>query len=445
MKLNELFDKPLPYTKQDDRNYFFSYKGVDYELRLDNHTLEEKDVPPEIIESINFDNTITIKLGIQDSDDPSRIANFEENDIKFKVLATVYDIIYKYITEHQPEAVLLKSFDEPSRIRFYDTLSDRLAEKFNYKKDAKNGLFTLYDESLEKGSENLNEAIDQPVDFKFRENTPNVKSYVFIIEGEEIEIKFTKLQSPPFKNIYPDADYSSFWSVVFYVDDDMQGKFGVNQNTFKIFATLKTIVENFIDDFNPTGLWAAANDIKKFNLYKKLLKGKIESKFERSNDDGNKELIVYNTDDEQTINEAFDKVANFKTRKDGDKEKIFEFFVQNSKISVRFTWQDSQFIREELPYLDDRNFYQVDFKVDETYKKNDDLAAKNSFIIAATMINIIDYVIDEEEISALLAIALNGKKFELYKKLFQSHFLKYFDKFKVIGDFIILYDMERNF
>jgi hypothetical protein len=442
VKLHELFDKPLPYTKEDDRNYFFSYKGVDYELRLDNHTLEEKDVPPEIIESINFDNTITIKLGIQDSDDPSRIANFEENDIKFKVLATVYDIIYKYIIEHQPEAVLLKSFDEPSRIRFYDTLSDKLAEKFNYKKDAKNGLFTLYDESLEKGSENLNEAIDQAVDFELKENDTQRKSYVFKIEGEETEIKFTKLDPAIIE--YSNADVSNFYSVVFYVDNKINtSKSGVNQNTFKIFATLKTIVENFIDDFNPTGLWAAANTHKKSSIYKKLIKGKIESEFERVVDD-NKELAVYNTNDEQTIHEAFDKTVDFRKKISKNNYKIYEFYAGENKIKVLFNktaLTSRDFNRLEV---DDINIYKIDFEVDNRTRKSFDSYNENTFIIGSTILEILKTFIAEENPSGIEAVGNSNKKTQLYEKLLKSKVSENFEEFHSEGKRLLLYNKTDN-
>jgi hypothetical protein len=249
--LNELLTKPLPFKLKSDDEDWVQYNFMTSDQRKF-HVMFD-----------NFYGNWTVEFA---DNEMSKGKTGKGGAVE--IFATVAAIMRDFMKRHKEDVKSVTFRAEgASRIKLYSRLA-QMANKefpqFDLRKSPSNGgtdfTLTLPKDNLQK--EDLNELLDQPLDFKLTDDDPGWIRY-----------SFTTSDDRQFEVLFDEG--LATWDIVFVDDEENTEKTGKG-GSIEIFATVKAIVKDFIkrqgSDLEGLRFNAQGGEASRVRLYDRFAK-----------------------------------------------------------------------------------------------------------------------------------------------------------------------------
>jgi hypothetical protein len=284
MKLTEILDKVLSFKVTEDTNeaFFAEFKAGSREIRFyASHDESENEIDKNHSGewTIEFSEVVVSQYGSDSRNEYGATGSGNE----LAVFATLKAILKEFIKAKKPGVI---KFDadksEGNRVNLYT----RLVKKnipFGYKLQRDDG----DDNTIYAKFKIIKEALDKPLPYTVTNKT--AKFFDAQFKAGEREIIFT-------------AQYTggSFWDISFAErepgkDYESTKKTG-SGNEFAVFATVKAILNQFINEYNPQRLMIDSfkGEANRTKLYQRMITKNLPAGWKMDRDDAHPSYTTFN-------------------------------------------------------------------------------------------------------------------------------------------------------
>ena len=285
--LNEVLDKAEDFELLTDdeitRIYGFKVNGHYIDVLFTKIHYEFRTIYNAEYEDADFSNFYNVDFTV-DRDVEKHDNSYNENN--FKIFATISKILETFVDNNDISGLMAVG-NSDNKVKLYEKIFEKvLKQKFD-KFDVSGNELAVYNAPK---NQNLTEVLDKAKPYQLLDNRDETKYYSFEAGEQTIDVLFEKFP----EKLFEEGDFSDFYKVDFTVDDRLHKPDApYNDNNFEIFATISSILEEFANTFEPSGIGATANEMNKAKVYRRIFERKLKSKFDKFVYEG-KNLAVYN-------------------------------------------------------------------------------------------------------------------------------------------------------
>lgn len=283
MKLTEILDKALPFKVTENTNeaFFAEFKAGSREIRFyASYDESENEIDKNHLTewTIEFSEVVVSQYGSDSRNEYGASGSGNE----LAVFATLKAILKEFIKAKKPGVI---KFDadksEGNRVNLYT----RLVKKnipFGYKLQRDDGDGnTIYAKF-----KIIKEALDKPLPYTVTNKTS--KFFDARFKAGDRWIDFTA-------QLYPKGEY---WEITFeeQMERNSTTKATGSGNEFQVFATVKAIIEKFIEEYQPTRLTIDSfkGEANRTKLYNRMIAKNLPAGWKVDRDDAHPSYTTFN-------------------------------------------------------------------------------------------------------------------------------------------------------